>query len=53
MLVALAIALVPRAARAATYKWVDEKGVVHYTDKIPPEAVNKAQRRSSTSRACR
>ena len=29
------------AARGATYKWVDEKGVVHYTDKIPPEAVNK------------
>lgn len=28
-------------ARAATYKWVDEKGVIHYTDKIPPEAVNK------------
>lgn len=28
-------------ARGATYKWVDEKGVVHYTDKIPPEAVNK------------
>jgi len=24
------------------YKWVDEKGVVHYTDKIPPEAVDKA-----------
>lgn len=29
------------AARATTYKWVDEKGVVHYTDKIPPEAMNK------------
>lgn len=29
------------AARAAMYKWVDEKGVVHYTDKMPPEAVNK------------
>ena len=29
-------------ARAATYKWVDEKGVVHYSDKIPPEAVDKA-----------
>lgn len=28
-------------AGAATYKWVDEKGVVHYTDKIPSEAVNK------------
>ena len=24
------------------YKWVDDKGVVHYTDKIPPEAVDKA-----------
>ncbi len=31
---------VPRV-QAATYKWTDEKGVVHYTDKIPPEALNK------------
>jgi hypothetical protein len=30
------------SARAATYKWVDDKGVVHYTDKMPPEAVDKA-----------
>ena len=29
-------------ARAATYKWVDEKGVVHYTDKLPPDQVDKA-----------
>jgi len=29
-------------ARAAMYKWVDEKGVVHYTDKLPPDAVDKA-----------
>jgi hypothetical protein len=29
-------------ARAAMYKWVDEKGVVHYTDRMPPEAVDKA-----------
>ena len=28
-------------ARAATYKWVDDQGVVHYTDKMPPEAINK------------
>ena len=28
-------------ARAAMYKWVDEKGVVHYTDTLPPEAVDK------------
>ncbi len=39
LLLALALALVP--AHAATYKWVDDKGVVHYTDKIPPEALNK------------
>jgi hypothetical protein len=32
----------PGPAHAATYKWVDEKGVVHYTDKMPPEAVDKA-----------
>ncbi len=38
--VLLALLPVP-AARAATYKWVDDKGVVHYTDKVPPEAVNK------------
>ena len=28
-------------ARAATYKWVDDQGNVHYSDKMPPEAVNK------------
>jgi hypothetical protein len=31
------------AARGATYKWVDEKGVIHYTDKIPPEAADKGR----------
>jgi hypothetical protein len=40
-LAAAALAVAPLAA-AATYKWIDEKGVVHYTDQIPPEAVNKA-----------
>jgi len=29
-------------AAAALYKWVDEKGVVHYTDKMPPDVVDKA-----------
>ena len=33
--------LVGHAANAATYKWVDEKGVVHYTDKMPPEQADK------------
>jgi hypothetical protein len=40
---ALAVALLvaPDAARAAMYKWVDDKGVVHYSDTMPTEAVNK------------
>jgi hypothetical protein len=40
-LLATAVAVVAVPVRAATYKWVDENGVVHYTDKMPPEAVNK------------
>jgi hypothetical protein len=40
---AVAVALsTTGVARAAMYKWVDEKGVVHYTDKLPPDAVDKA-----------
>ena len=42
MLVALALALAP-LARATTYKWVDDHGVVHYTDKMPPEAIDKGR----------
>ena len=41
----LAVAMLLAGAgetRAATYKWTDEKGVVHYTDKLPPEAVDRA-----------
>lgn len=40
-LAVMALLFGPQTARAATYKWVDEKGVVHYTDKLPPEEVNK------------
>ena len=42
LLMAAAALSVAGAAHAAMYKWVDEKGVVHYTDKMPPEAVDKA-----------
>ena len=31
-----------RDARGETYKWVDDKGIVHYSDKMPPDAVNRA-----------
>jgi len=37
-----AFALGAGIAEAAMYKWVDDKGVTHYTDKVPPDAVNKA-----------
>jgi len=42
LLIAAAIVFIgiPRV-KATTYKWTDEKGVVHYTDKIPTEALNK------------
>jgi len=39
-MLATSIVLAP-SARAATYKWVDDQGTVHYTDKMPPEAINK------------
>lgn len=31
-------------SEAATYRWVDEKGMVHYSDRVPPE---EAKRRRS------
>src|SRR5262249_49594789 len=40
-IVAASSILLGYPAAAATYKWVDDQGVVHYTDKMPPEAVNK------------
>jgi hypothetical protein len=43
LVIAAAFCIVAGTARAALYKWVDEKGVVHYTDTLPPEAVDKAR----------
>jgi hypothetical protein len=42
-LIAAAMLSVPGPARAAMYKWVDDKGIVHYTDTLPPEAVDRAR----------
>ena len=42
-LLAATMISIPGPAHAAMYKWVDEKGVVHYTDQLPPEAVDKAR----------
>lgn len=41
LLFAAAFGLAANSLAAALYKWVDEKGVVHYTDKMPPEAVDR------------
>jgi hypothetical protein len=40
-LMAVALLTGPLPGHAAMYKWVDEKGVVHYSDQLPPEAINK------------
>jgi hypothetical protein len=40
--VAICFALGGRSVVAAgLYKWTDDKGAVHYSDQIPPDAVNK------------
>jgi len=41
LVIAAAALLVAQPSLGALYKWVDEKGVVHYSDKVPPEAVDK------------
>jgi hypothetical protein len=38
---AAAVASTALAQQKQTYKWVDDQGVVHYTDKIPPDQVNR------------
>jgi hypothetical protein len=38
---AMTLLVFPAAAGANIFKWVDEKGVVHYGDSIPPEYVNR------------
>lgn len=37
----LALATSGASGAAKLYKWVDEKGVVHYTESMPPEYTNK------------
>lgn len=41
VLVAMAALLLPVLCEARFYRWVDEQGVVHYTDRIPPDQVEK------------
>lgn len=41
-LVAIGMAVGPSAMAGKLYKWVDEKGRVHYSEQMPPEMVNRA-----------
>ncbi|HEY6892870.1 MAG TPA: DUF4124 domain-containing protein, partial [Rhodanobacteraceae bacterium] len=36
-----ALLLFATNAHAGLYKWSDERGVVHYSDKMPADAVNR------------
>ena len=42
LLLCAIVAIAAGRAHAALYKWTDEHGVVHYSDKLPVEAVNRA-----------
>ena len=42
LLVGAFCAVVAANAHAALYKWTDGRGVVHYSDQLPPDAVNRA-----------
>ncbi|WP_347257958.1 DUF4124 domain-containing protein [Methylocaldum sp.] len=35
--ITFAVAVYGAGSDAATYRWVDEKGAVHYSDRVPPE----------------
>ena len=42
VLAAIGFAVLAAPAAAALYKWTDERGVTHYSDKLPVEAINRA-----------
>lgn len=41
LVLALVMLLAPTLSEARVYRWVDDQGVVHYTDQIPPSQVEK------------
>jgi hypothetical protein len=43
VLIGFALLSLAGVGHAATYKWVDDRGVVHYSDKVPPEAADKSR----------
>jgi glutaredoxin len=45
-LILVSIALAAASAQAQQYRWVDEKGRVHYTDTPPPPSAKSAQKKN-------
>lgn len=43
ILIALALLLALLTSRAEVYRWVDDKGVVHYGDKAPKEGIKPVE----------
>ena len=42
LLVGVVLFAIATSAHATLYKWVDQHGLVHYSDRLPPDAVNGA-----------
>lgn len=42
LLVGVVLFAIATSAHATLYKWVDQHGLVHYSDRLPPDAVNRA-----------
>lgn len=42
LIVGVVLFVIATAAHAGLYKWTDDKGVVHYSDRLPADAVNRA-----------
>lgn len=47
LLLCATLAAGPAMAQEKLYRWVDAEGQVHYSDALPPEAVNQARRELS------
>lgn len=42
LLVGIVLFAIASSAHATLYKWVDQHGFVHYSDRLPPDVVNRA-----------
>lgn len=43
LLVGIILLAIATVAHAGVYKWTDDRGIVHYSDRLPPDDVNRAR----------